>query len=47
MKRREKPTNTGLRHLSPRLGAPTTARPPALAVLPPDYEQTLFPDFAG
>ncbi|MEO5317341.1 hypothetical protein PV761_01940 [Arthrobacter sp. CC3] len=47
MKRREKPANTRLRHLPPLPGVPATARPLALYVLPPHYEQALFPDFAG
>jgi hypothetical protein len=47
MKRREKPANIGLRHLPPLRYVPATARPHALAVLPPDYGQALFPDFAG
>lgn len=47
MKRREKPAITGLRHLPPVRGVPATARPHAPGVLPPDYGQALFPDFAG
>lgn len=47
MKRREKPANAGLRHLPPARGVPATARPYAPGVLPPDYGQALFPDFAG
>ena len=47
MKRREKPANTGLLQLPPLPGVPATARPHALYVLPPHYEQALFPDFAG
>lgn len=46
MKRREKPASTGLRHLPPARGVPATARPHAPGVLPPDYGQALFPDFA-
>lgn len=47
VKRRGKPANTGLRHLPPLPGVPSTARTTALYVLPPHYEQALFPDFAG
>ena len=47
MKRREKPANAGFRHLPPLRDVPATARPHALSALPPDYEQALFPDFAG
>jgi hypothetical protein len=47
MKRGEKPANAGLRHLPTARGVPATARPYAPGVLPPDYGQALFPDFAG
>ena len=47
MKRREKPASTGLRHLPPVRVVPAIARPHAPGVLPSDYGQELFPDFAG